>query len=200
MMRRSSDARLFSLLSRYAGLRPSRPQEKGEVKGRLLSEEQVSLDTEEAVDTHKRGQAHGITKNLTDEHQPTLVAKSWKLRERLEVMAPQLYIQSVLTFELAAIVLRHATLYYAQRMPRELGFFRWVIDAKDVRQVTPWEEWWSLVVMPTLQSKFLRKPMWLLRGADYSHYDGKFLTELDEFHKRLKPDRDTDEGTDIKKL
>jgi len=177
------DRRLPYLLKRYAGLRPSLPQEKGEVKGRLLSEEQVgqvvsllknkgaffevvttdmSLNTKEAVDTHKRGQAHGITKNLTDEHQPTLVAESWKLREQLEAMAPQLYVQSVLTFELVAIVLRHATLYYAQRMPRELEFFRWVIDAKGVRQVTPWEEWWSLVVMPMLQSKYLSKPMWHL--------------------------------------
>ena len=216
------DRRLPYLLKRYAGLRPSLPQEKGEVKGRLLSEEQVgqvvsllknkgaffevvttdmSLNTKEAVDTHKRGQAHGITKNLTDEHQPTLVAESWKLREQLEAMAPQLYVQSVLTFELVAIVLRHATLYYAQRMPRELEFFRWVSDAKGVRQVTPWEEWWSLVVMPMLQSKYLSKPMWhLTEGADYSHFDRKFSTELDEFHKNLKPDRDTDEGTDIKKI
>jgi hypothetical protein len=116
-------------------------------------------------------------------------------------MAPQLYVQSVLTFELVAIVLRHATLYYAQRMPRELEFFRWVIDAKDARQVTPWEEWWSLVVMPMLQSKFLSKPMWhLTEGADYSHFDRKFSTELDEFHKSLNPGRQSDEGTDIKKI
>jgi hypothetical protein len=174
------------------------------VKGRLLSEEQagqvvsllknkgaffevvttdMSLNTEEVVNRHKRGQAQGITKNLTDEHQPTLVAESWKLREHV------------------AIVLRHATLYYAHRMPRELELFRWVIDAKDARQVTPWEEWWSLVVMPMLQSKFLSKPMWhLTEGADYSHFDRKFSTELDEFHKSLKPDRHTDEGTDIKKI
>jgi hypothetical protein len=216
------DRRLPYLLKHYAALRPSLPQNKGEVKGRLLSEEQVgqvvsllnnkgaffeivttdmSLNTEEVVDRHKREQAQGITKNLTDEHQPTLVAQSWKLREELEVMAPQLYVQSVLTFELVAIVLRHATLYYAQRMPRELASFRWVIDAKDARQVTPWEEWWSLVVMPMLQSKFLRNPMWhLTEGADYSHFDRKFSTELDEFHKSLKPDSHMGQGTDIKKV
>jgi hypothetical protein len=109
------------LLKRYAALRSSLPQDKGEVKGRLLSEQQVgqvvsllknkgaffevvttdmSLNTEEVVDRHRRGQAQGITKNLTDEHQPTLVAESWKLREQLEAMALQLYVQSVLTFEL----------------------------------------------------------------------------------------------------
>lgn len=216
------DRRLPYLLKRYATLRSSLPQDKGEVKGRLLSEEQVgqvvsllkkmgaffevvttdmSLNSEGVVDVHKRGQVEGITKTLTGEHHPTLVAESWKLREQLEAMAPQLYVQSVLTFELVATVLRHATLYYAQRMPRELEFFRWVIDAKDACQITPWEEWWSLVVMPMLQSKFLSEPMWhLTEGADYSHFDRKFSTELGDFHRSLMPDRQTDEGTDIKKI
>lgn len=216
------DRRLPYLIKRYARLRPSLPQEKGEVKGRLLSEEQVgqvvslvkdkgaffevvttdmSLNTEEVVATHQRGQAHGITANLTEEHHPTVIAASRGLREELEAMAPQLYVQSVLTFELISNVLRYATLYYAQRMPRELEFFRWVIDAKDVLQVTPWEKWWSFVVMPILQSKFLEEPMWhLSEGADYSHFDKKFSTELDEYHKSLKPDRDTDKGTDLKRI
>ena len=134
------DRRLPYLLKRYARLRPLLPQEKGEVKGRQLSEQEVgqvvsllknkgaffevaatdmSLNTEEAVDMHKREQANGITKYLTDEHHPMLVAESWKLRKQLEAMATQLYVQSVLTFELIATVLRYATLYYAQRMPRD---------------------------------------------------------------------------------
>jgi hypothetical protein len=71
------------LLKRYAALRSSLPQDKGEVKGRLLSEQQVgqvvsllknkgaffevvttdmSLNTEEVVDRHRRGQAQGIPK------------------------------------------------------------------------------------------------------------------------------------------
>ena len=57
------------------------------------------------------------------------------------------------------------------------------------------------MVMPMLQSKFLRNPMWhLTEGADYSHFDRKFSIQLDEFHKGLRPNRDTDEGSDIKTI
>jgi hypothetical protein len=209
------------ILRRYERIRPSLPQEKGEVKGRLLSERQVDevvsillnksvifevaaidmgLHSVEGIQEHQRNQASGITANLTTDHHPTVHRESAKLRKQLESLSPQLYVQSVLTFELIATVLKHATLYYVQRMPRELESFHWVIDAKDPLGVTPWEAWWSFVVMPTLQSKFLREPIIHLVGADYSHFDRKFRTELSEFHKSLAPDRKSDEGSDLKKI
>ena len=160
----------------------------------------MELHSEEMIDAHKRGQAHAMAVNLTLEHHPSVHEGVRKLREQLEGLSQQLYVQSVLTFELIAHVIRHATLYYVQRMPRELEYFHWVVDAKDPRQTTPWEDWWSFVVMPILQSKFMREPVLRLVGADYSHYERRFDIELSDFHKSLVPDfGNRDEGHRHKK-
>jgi hypothetical protein len=68
-------------------------------------------------------------------------------------------------------------MFYAQRIPQELGAFHWVIDGKDKTRVTDWEEWWSVVVSMDLQSRSLSDPFATLDGADYSHFErfrGKF--------------------------
>ena len=107
------DRRLPYILRRYEKLRPLLPQEKGEVKGRLLSEAQVSqvvsllknkeaifeivttdmeLHSEEMIDAHMRGQAHAMAANLTPEHHPSVHEGVRKLREQLEGLSQQLYV------------------------------------------------------------------------------------------------------------
>ena len=80
-----------------------------------------------------------------------------------------LYVQAILTIELIANVLQKATLYYAQRKPNELGRFKWVIDAKD-EAITPYEDLWSKIVLPFLESRSLSEPIRLLKQADYSAF------------------------------
>lgn len=215
------DRRLPYLLNRYLRIRKNLPKENGEVKGRLLSEHQIAavvdqlqkadvlfelsvidmeMHSEDDVRVHKSGQEHGVTSYLTEEHHPNLRIELHAFRAQLEQMSHQLYVQSVLTFDVIARVLRHSTIYYVQRLPRELASFSWVVDAKDRSNVTPWEEWWSMAVMPILQSKFLREPMWHLVGADYSHYDRQFRTTASEYIRELFQGPKATEAIDLKKI
>lgn len=138
------DDRLAEIGNRYTVLRPSLLKKSDEVKGRDLSEAEVAsvvsmLASEEvlfeatAVDmsihgaadvaAHKSAQATAMVKHLTDQHAPAIHAGVARLRERLEGMTAQLYVQSVVTFALIERVIQHGTLYYCQRLPRELGAF-----------------------------------------------------------------------------
>src|SRR5690348_7820565 len=122
---------------------------------------------------------------------------------RLERMTPQLYVQSVATFELIADVMGHATLFYCQRIPRELAAFHWVIDGKGKGQLTDWESWWSLVVLPVLQSRSLKQPLPMLNVGDYSPFE-RFRMEIPEYMKpHIPPNprrRGSNETNDLRKI
>ena len=160
----------------------------------------MGMHSDDEIAAHKSRQEHGITSHLTEEHHENLRKQVIELRAQLAQMSNQLYIQSVLTFEVIAKVLRHSTIYFSQRLPRELAPFSWVIDAKDRSKATPWEEWWALVIMPMLQSKFLREPMGHLIDADYSHYDQRYKTIPNEYIKRMFKDPTAMEAIDLKKI
>jgi len=157
-----------------------------------------------AVAAHQERQAELITERITERHHPNLRAQMEGLRRRLEKMTPQLYVQSAATFELIATVIDHATLFYCQRIPKELAAFHWVIDGKGKGQVTDWESWWSLIVMPAIQDRSLKgRPMIMLEGADYSHFE-RFRMEIPEFMKpHIPPNprhRSSNENTDLRKI
>jgi hypothetical protein len=84
-------------------------------------------------------------------------------------------------------------MFYAQRIPKELGAFYWVVDAKDKTGITDWEAWWSVVVSMDLQFRSISEPFATLEGADYSHFE--------RFHGKFSPYMrahfmDEDEGVD----
>lgn len=179
---------------RYAQLRPMLPKHNGEVKGRLLGEADVARvvdcarrsgllyevtavdllpEHDAAVAEHRNEQCEGLTRHLTDRHKPELVSHIHALRARLETMTPQLYIQSVATFDVLWRTLQQATLYYSLREPHALARFRWVIDAKSPNGPTNWEDWWSQVVKPMSQSRSLREPFLQFEEGDYSHLPAK---------------------------
>jgi hypothetical protein len=79
------------LFKKYRQLRPTLPQQNGEVKGRLLNEAQVAkvlellrknscifegvaidmgLETQDGLEAHRAGQAEALTRHLTDKHHP----------------------------------------------------------------------------------------------------------------------------------
>ena len=187
------DKKLPAIERKYQTLRLSLPKHNGEVKGRLLNEDQVAkvvdllrmnealfettvvdlgIHTETDVRAHKAGQAQGFTNQLTPEHHENARQEMWRLRRQLEEMSLPLYVQSEALFDLIYRTIEHAGMYFSQRQPKELAHFHWVIDAKEVaKKKTHWEEWWSYVVMPALQTKSLYKPLVHLSEGDYSHFE-----------------------------
>jgi hypothetical protein len=205
------DGKLAEIEKRYARIRTSLPKERDEVKGRLLSETDVArvvailrrnealfeatmidlgAHTDVGLQHHKTMQAEGFTRNLTEQHHSTVHDEIRRLRHQLEVMGLPLYVQSILTFDVVYTVLKHSTLYYCQRRPQELGFFHWIIDAKGAMSTpTPWELWWSQVVMPMLQARSLRQPIPQLLGGDYSYFK-RFEGEVPDHLKPLTKNTD----------
>jgi hypothetical protein len=110
------------------------------------------------------------------------------LREELERMPLQLYAQLVTLTHVAWRTLGHGMLYFCQRMPGELGRFRWVIDAKG-ESVTPQEEWWRVCVKPLLQTRSIRDPLPRLKSGDYSAFARNFPRKPvpDYLRERLRP-------------
>jgi hypothetical protein len=174
------DDNLKELVQRYQLLRSALPQKGIEVKGRELDEKAVDsviqllvnddvlfeitaidmgLHTKPVLEVSKVRQAQAITADLTDKHTPAVHKTLWNVRDRLEKMSIQQYVQSVVTYCVIDRVLRHSTAYFAQRLPEELAHFHWVIDAKEPKKVTPSEEWWTFVIKPWLESESGRKPL-----------------------------------------
>jgi hypothetical protein len=207
------DGQKRSLEREYLKLRKYLPTEKGEVKGKRLSEKDIvklmpilrhhdvlfeaaaidlGIHTEEGIRRNQAERAAGMTNGLTDQHHHSLIDAIWKARRELEGYSLQLNIQSAVIFELIDRVLEHATMYYSQRRPEELGNFHWVIDAKGDNSIpTPWETWWTMFIKPALQSKMARDPMGSLKIGDYSHMKRFEFDEISDFMKDLlkpKPD------------
>lgn len=207
------DSRKRSLEREYGKLRKFLPTEKGEVKGKPLSEKDIAgvmpilrhhdvifevaaidlgIHTEEGIRRNQAARAEGMTKGLTDKHHQSLIDAIWKARRELEGYSLQLNIQSAVIFELIDRIIEHGTMYYSQRRPEELANFHWVIDAKGDNSIpTPWETWWKQFIKPALQSKMARDPMGHLRIGDYSHMKRFEFDEISDFMKDLlKPKSD----------
>jgi hypothetical protein len=215
------DQRMKLIERKYKKIRVKLPTEKGEVKGRLLDEGQIdtvvrflashdlffeaiaidlALHTTASIERHKKGQEGGITNSLTEKHHPNMVEWMWNLRRRLEAMQHPLYLQSVATFELIYRTIEHATIFYCQRWPKELAAFRWIIDGKGKDKKVDWEDWWSTVIMPILESKSFREPMAMLVGGNYAYFDRFTTADITDYKRGLMSDPMLREATDIGKL
>jgi len=200
----------------------SRAWEKkdGEIKGALVTPDQlkalvdclfrldailhcvacdVSKHDSGQIGDHKNDQADRITRNLKGDFYPQLIEQVWALRREVERMPEQLYVQSVLMRELVCIASEELCHYFAQRKPKELGDFRWFIDAKDPTKETAQEKWWKDVLGPLIESRSKRKP---LAMVDSPEFDYRFLEKSYNLKIPLRTDSDDPEheGTDIKKM
>ncbi|HEX2869732.1 MAG TPA: hypothetical protein VHP33_00725, partial [Polyangiaceae bacterium] len=129
--------------------------------------------TTAGVSNHREIQAAKILRAVTDDMAPTVRARTERLANGVSQLSNQLYVQSVLLTKLADTVMRHATLYYAQRLPKTLGRFCWRLDAKDIA-ITKYEKLWQEIVGPFMQAFGVSEPMHQLNGADYSEFQ-RFL-------------------------
>lgn len=160
----------------------------------------MSMENSERLKSHKQKQCEFLTAFLTPQHHANLVAQVRALRRTLEAMPTQLYVQSVLMSELTSITIERITMYFAQRRPRELGHFRWTIDAKDPCRITTQEKWWRDTLGPLQESRSSRKP---LGRVDDPDFDYRFFDKAYEFEKKMwYPDKPSEiiTGYDIRKI
>lgn len=122
--------------------------------------------------------AEAIVENLTPEHHANTVTYLTGLQNRMERLSEQLFVQFKLTVEIVLKTLQHATLYYVQRDPRELGSFRWVVDQKE-RSLTDMEELWTQLIMPYGESHYARSNFGMLPNVDYSHFERFMVNRAD---------------------
>jgi hypothetical protein len=169
-----------------------RPWRSGarEVKGSQLSEQQMAavvtlvrrfdvlllsiaidmgLHSAAGISAHREAQVAAIRRAITNDMVPTVRSRTDRLAHGVSELSNQLYVQSVLLTKLADAVMRYATLYYVQRLPKTLGRFCWRLDAKDLA-ITSYEKLWQEIVGPFLQTSGVSQPMHQLKGADYSAF------------------------------
>ena len=181
----------------------------GEIKGRDLSETQIaqvvnlliptgakfhvcltdmSLNTPPGVAQHKQDQVRRITKHLTPQHQPSLVAQYEEAAKRLDCLSDQLYVQLCMITHLIARQLRDTSVFYAFTGPSELGSYHWVLHAKN-QKPTAYEKLWECLVSGFLQSEGLNRDVFMtVDGGDYSHFE-RFCKILDKWPDHLPPRR-----------
>ena len=211
------------VLERFAQFKRDWGLPSGELKGRNLDEPQISdliarlsrfdlvfevtaidmgMQTVDGLTAHRLSQAQKLTENLTPQHKLPLVQSIKDFRAQLERLSNQLYAQAVATFGLISHIIQKATLYYVQRLPRELGAFYWTIDAKEKKQVSNYDQLWSTLVLPFLQSKSFRNPLIQLAGADYSAFERFCHSEPapPAYRRPAVGDRSPWEYVDVKKV
>ena len=182
------------LFQAFLRLRDSWPNNAVEIKGSKLDESQAAELIELlsrydvfvkffAVDmaTHADGvvgrfkarQADATTAHLTPEHHPPIMAQLQGLADAIRRMPNQLFVQAFLVIDLVLKVIEESTLYYVQRLPKELGSIEWIIDRKN-RTITEMEDTWSTLILPMSEGHFARNPLICLKGADYSDFDARY--------------------------
>jgi len=185
------DFKLAEVFSRYEKIRRQLPKKGNEVKGSGLNPKQVaavvemlrrnnvlfhctgiemSIHTAAGIEIQRAKQADALTANLTDEHHPNFRAQILEIRDYLESLTPQLYVQTQVLFHLLRDTIEHCMMYWSQRHPQELGKLAWVVDAKgDKNKPTNWEKWWSLLILPWMQNETMNRPFGIPSFGDFSH-------------------------------
>jgi hypothetical protein len=188
------NGRLAKLCQNYDRLRRRLPKENGEVKGRILSEEEIAavvgmLAKNDVLLELSVTDVGAHRKNDVARYRDELAAHMEAMKPKFSENAqgevasavaqiratpPQLFLQAILTMDVLERVIQHVPLYYSQRQPRELGSFEWIVDSKERNKTIEWERWWSTYCIGVLAARSRARPAACLEGADYSHYDASF--------------------------
>lgn len=200
---------LVKLTRKYETLRRRFPLDRGEVKGRLLGEEDVAAVIDllrrnsailELTVADVRAHSEEGVRSYRDELAVIMEGRKPRFNADAQVeieeavtqirkSAPQLFLQAIATMDVLEKVIEHTPMYFAQRQPHELGVFEWIVDAKDRDKTTNWERWWSSYCRGLLAARSKLRPRPVLDGADYTHFDRAF-----------DAGRDGEEGTDLSLL
>jgi len=129
----------------------------------------AGLNQPAALRVHQRIQSEKIVEHKDKMHHESARVGLQDLSNRVASLSPQLYVQLLSQVTLFATLLRSGILYYVQRYPLSLKTFRWRIDQKNSTK-TEYEEIFEFVTPAFLQSIFLREPLIVLEGGDYSAF------------------------------
>jgi hypothetical protein len=204
------NVKLEFLTKKFAKIRARLPLDNGEVKGRLLNEEQIDevvtllarnevlfevtaldlgMHTEDEVKAYKEKHGQEMlakVKNFAASQREEVRKAS---QEILETSIP-LYLQALTTFDVIHRLIGYMRCFYSQRRPQELGGIAWIVDGKDPKAVTKWEKWWPYYAQGALATMSKRRPAPQLPVGDYSFFDKSYGTIGD----------DGESGTDLKLL
>jgi hypothetical protein len=182
------------LFHEFLCLRDSWPKQAIEIKGSTLDEAQAAqvielmsrydvlvnffsvdmvMHDDQAVEAFKNRQADKITVHITREYLADAVQEMHELGEAIRRMPNQLFLQADLTIRLLLKVIQNSTLYFAQLRPDELGSIEWIIDRKN-RTLTEMEQVWTTLILPFSEQHFHKNSFVILKGADYSHFLGRY--------------------------
>lgn len=187
------------IISEYLTIRSSWGESE-EVKGSKLNESQIAqviellgkyeaiaeicaIDigshTKQNVAEYQHFASLEITRHLTSKHSPKVISSVYKLRRRLDNLSQSLAVQFFITISLIQELIKISTLYYAQKLPKELKKFNWFVDAKETK-TTDYERLWTLLILPMAVQAL--SPFYTVRDEkfDYSYFK-RFSQTLERF-------------------
>lgn len=130
----------------------------------------VHRNRPDVITRHHARQTDGLREHLPkvidDEARAVLSARA----ARFAQLSPQLYLQAMCQYHLLAAILRHAVMYFAQRVPSTLARFRWRIDRKNALN-SIFDDTLRDHAAPMLQSLSMQEPSLWLMAADYSYFE-----------------------------
>ena len=193
------------IITEFRELSRTWPNEKGEIKGRLLQEEHfdaalafyasrgilleavaIDLGTHDtaAILRHKLGAAENILKNRSDRMHPRLQKELKSMTSTMHAISVPEYVQMVVTTTVVESVFRTNFRWLPLTAPRELSSFAWIIDGKQLAP-TKMERLWSKICLPWLQSRSLNEPLVTITNGDFSYLPADVARELPEAPKHL---------------
>lgn len=190
------EARYDAIKEAFTELSQPWPKERGEVKGRLLGEEEIAaairlcadygvnfecvaidlgLHQSQEILQHKEAQARKLTASLTPQHQESLVKETIHYQRVLRSISLPEYVQMTLLTRLIHNIMETQVCWFARFDPGEIGAFRWTLDAKDAKakSLHRMERLWQVLSLPFLESQSLREPSIQITGEgfDYSAFE-----------------------------
>jgi uncharacterized protein DUF3800 len=201
------------LFKQFRALTHEWRDENGEVKGSNLNEAEIALvisllqkfdvilelviidlglHTEDEITEYKQIQADKMTEHITDDHHPDVVKRINEIQAVFRSMSNQLFIQAMLMFRIVPRVLLHVIWYYARRIPQELQWFYWMVDAKEQTK-TAYEDAWSTSLFPVMAGQSAQNPIVLVEGGDYSYFE-KFEERGTDAIRKIEQEKGMEEG------
>ncbi|HEU0144138.1 MAG TPA: DUF3800 domain-containing protein [Nitrososphaera sp.] len=192
------------LLEEFSVISKSWPKDQGEIKGKLLDENQIrktvellqrydalveinaidlGMHTEQDITSFKNNSTNIMFGWATPNH--PLKERLIEIAEAYKRTSNQLFVEEFLMLTLIPRIILHSVNYYARRIPKELTSFHWVIDAKEII-LTEFERAWSDVIFPSIEFQSKTEPFFKIEGGDYTYFD-KFLTRDDKVLDKLVP-------------
>jgi hypothetical protein len=202
------------LFKQFKSLTRNWTDRNGEVKGSKLDEPQIAsviallqkfdvilelividlgLHTEDEITKFKEIQVGNMIGDIPPDHIPDVLKRARGIQSVFASMSNQLFVQANLMFLLIPRILFHMVLYYARRIPEELQWFYWMVDAKNESK-NAYEDAWSIALYPVMAGQSAQNPIPFVEGGDYSYFE-RFEQKDTEAIRRIEKEKGVERGT-----